>query len=294
MDPKSEIREFLTSRRAKITPEQTGLTVHGDNRRVPRLRREEVAMLAGVNADYYTQVERGNVNGVSDSVLEALVRALQLDDPERSHLFNLVRARRTASQTRRRPPKHRVRASVQQVLDAMTSAPAYVRNEYGDLVATNTLGRALYSQLFDGQDGPPNVARFVFLDPRATTFFVDWDEVANQIVAAIHAQAGRDPYDRRLTDLIGELSTRSEIFRVRWAAHNVRHHDTGLKRFEHPVVGQLDLSYDALPLPADPGLTLVTYTAQAGSRSEETLRLLGSWAATIEPEPATDRPQGRD
>jgi hypothetical protein len=106
-----------------------------------------------------------------------------------------------------------------------------------------------YSQLFDGQDRPPNVARFVFLDPRATTF-VDWDEVANQIVAAIHAQAGRDPYDRRLTDLIGELSTRSEVFRVRRAAHNVRHHDTGLKRFHHPVVGQLELSYEALPLPA--------------------------------------------
>jgi transcriptional regulator with XRE-family HTH domain len=294
VDPKSEIREFVTSRRARITPEQAGLTVYGDNRRVPGLRREEVAMLAGVSADYYTQVERGNVNGVSDSVLEALVRALKLDDAERSHLFNLVRARRTASPTRRRPPKRGVRLSVQQVLDAMTSAPAYVRNEYGDLVATNTLGRALYSQLFDRPDGSPNVARFVFLDSRATTFFVDWDEVADQIVAAIHAQAGRDPYDRRLTDLIGELSTRSEIFRVRWAAQNVRHHNTGLKRFHHPVVGQLELNYDALPLPADPGLTLVTYTSQAGSRSEETLRLLGSWAATIQPEPAGDRPHGRD
>jgi transcriptional regulator with XRE-family HTH domain len=294
MDPKSEMREFLTSRRARITPEQAGLTVYGDKRRVPGLRREEVAMLAGVSADYYTQVERGNVNGVSDSVLDALVRALRLDDAERSHLFNLVRARRTANPTRRRPPKQRVRLSVQQVLDAMTSAPAYVRDEYGDLVATNTLGRALYSELFEPPDGPPNVARFVFLDPRATTFFVDWDEVADQIVAAVHAQAGRDPYDRRLTDLIGELSTRSEIFRVRWAAQNVRHHNTGLKRFHHPVVGQLDLNYDALPLPADAGLTLVTYTAQAGSRSEEALRLLGSWAATLEPEPASDRPEGRD
>lgn len=294
MDPRGEIREFLISRRARITPEQAGLTVYGDNRRVPGLRREEVAMLAGVSADYYTQVERGNVSGVSDSVLEALVRALRLDDAERSHLFNLVRAGRTATQTRRRPPQQHVRASVQQVLDALTNAPAYVRNEYGDLVATNTLGRALYCDLFDGEVGPPNVARFVFLDPRATTFFVDWDEVANQIVAATHAQAGRDPYDRRLTDLIGELSTRSEVFRVRWAAHNVRHHDTGVKRFHHPVVGALELNYDALPLPADPGLTLVTYTAPAGSRSAETLGLLGSWAATIEAEPASDRPQGRD
>ena len=294
VDAKSEIREFLTSRRARITPEQAGLTLYGDNRRVPGLRREEVAMLAGVSADYYTQVERGNVNGVSDSVLDALVRALRLDDAERSHLFNLVRARRSASPPRRRSPKHGVRASLQQVLDAMTAAPAYVRNEYGDLVATNTLGRALYSPLFDRPDGPPNVARFVFLDPRATTFFVDWDEVADQIVAAIHAQAGRDPYDRRLTDLIGELATRSEIFRVRWAAQNVRHHSISLKRFHHPVVGALDLNYDALPLPADPGLTLVTYTAQAGSRSKETLRLLGSWAATTEPEPASDRPAGQD
>ena len=295
MDPKRELREFLTSRRAMITPEQAGLTVYGDNRRVPGLRREEVAMLAGVSADYYTQVERGNVSGVSDSVLEALARALQLDDAERSHLFNLSRARRTADPTRRRPPsRHRVRASVQQLLDAMTGAPAYVRNEYGDLVATNTLGRGLYCQLFDGRDGPPNVARFVFLDPRARTFFVDWDEVADQIVAATPAQAGRDPYGRRLTELIGELSTRSEVFRVRWAAQNVRRHDTGVKRFEHPVVGALELNYDALPLPADPGLTLVTYTAPAGSRSAETLALLGSWAATIEPEPATDRPHGRD
>ncbi|MGO9820347.1 MAG: helix-turn-helix transcriptional regulator [Solirubrobacteraceae bacterium] len=290
MDPKSEIREFLTSRRARITPEQAGLTVYGDNRRVPGLRREEVAMLAGVSADYYTQVERGNVTGVSDGVLEALVRALRLDDAERSHLFNLTHALRTANPARRRPPKPPVRASVQQVLDALTSAPAYVRNEYGDLVATNELGRALYSQLFDDRGGPPNVARFVFLDPRATTFFVDWDEVADQIVAATHAQAGRDPYDRRLTDLIGELSTRSEVFRVRWAAHNVRHHDTGVKRFQHPVVGELELNYDALPLPADPGLTLVTYTAQAGSRAEETLRLLGSWAATSEPKPAGNLP----
>ncbi|HUA46478.1 MAG TPA: helix-turn-helix transcriptional regulator [Solirubrobacteraceae bacterium] len=294
MDAKGEIREFLTSRRASITPEQAGLTVYGDNRRVPGLRREEVAMLAGVSADYYTQVERGNVSGVSDSVLEALVRALRLDDVERSHLFNLIRARRTATQTRRRPRQRRVRASVQQVLDALTNAPAYVRNEYGELVATNTLGRALYSELFDGHDGPPNVARFVFLDPRATTFFVDWDEVANQIVAATHAQAGRAPYDRRLTDLIGELSTRSEVFRVRWAAHNVRHHDTGVKRFHHPVVGALELNYDALPLPADPGLTLVTYTAPACSRSAETLALLGSWATTTEPGAASDRPQRRD
>ncbi|MGO9972383.1 MAG: hypothetical protein ACLP01_06145 [Solirubrobacteraceae bacterium] len=144
---------------------------------------------------------------------------------------------------------------MQQLLDAITSAAAYVRNEYGDLVATNTLGRALYCELFDGQEAPPNVARFLFLDPRATTFFVDWDEVANQIIAAIHAQAGRDPYDRRLTDVIGELCTRSDVFRVRWAAQNVRHHDAGLKRFQHPVVGQLELNYDALPLPADPGLT---------------------------------------
>jgi hypothetical protein len=183
---------------------------------------------------------------------------------------------------------------VQQLLDAMTGAAAYVRNEYGDLVATNTLGRGLYCQLFDGQDGPPNVARFVFLDPRARTFFVDWDEVADQIVAATHAEAGRDPYDRRLTELIGELSTRSEVFRVRWAAQNVRRHDTGVKRFEHPVVGALELNYDSLPLPADPGLTLVTYTAQAGTRSAETLALLGSWAATILPEPASDRPDRRD
>lgn len=281
MDARREIQQFLTSRRAKITPDQVGLPIYGDNRRVPGLRREEVALLAGVSVDYYTRLERGNLSGASESVLEALTRALQLDEAERSHLFDLARAVQTTTPRRRRPTRERVRPGVQHMLDAMTGAPAYVRNGRGDILAANRLGYALYSEMFTAPHRPVNTARFTFLDPRAPNFFLDWDLVATMVVAALRSEAGRDPYDRGLSDLVGELSTQSQDFRTRWAAHNVRFHDTGVKRFHHPVVGELALNYETMQLSADAGLTIAAYTAQPGSRSEDGLNLLASWAATV-------------
>jgi transcriptional regulator with XRE-family HTH domain len=286
VDTRSEIREFLTSRRAKITPDQAGLPVYGDNRRVPGLRREEVALLAGVSVDYYTRIERGNMRGASESVLEALARALQLDDAERAHLFDLARAAGPMGRARRRSALKQVRPSVQRILDAMTAAPALVQNGRLDILAANQLGYAVYStHVSPGR--PANGARFVFLDPRAERFYVDWDRVANEVVAMLRSEAGRDPYDRALSDLVGELSTQSEAFRTKWAAHNVRLHDTGLKRLHHPVVGDLELAYEAMELSADTGLTMFAYTAESGSKSEQALKLLASWSATSnEAEPA--------
>jgi transcriptional regulator with XRE-family HTH domain len=283
VDTRNDVREFLTSRRARIAPEQAGLPTYGENRRVPGLRREEVALLAGVSVDYYTRLERGNLAGVSDSVLEALARALQLDEPERAHLLDLARAAQ-ATAPRRRPAKQQVRPSVQRVLDAVTAAPAFVRNGRMDILAANSLGRAFYAQHFDSPHVPVNSARFIFLDPRAAEFYTEWEQVATDAVAVLRTEAGRDPYDRGLSDLVGELSTRSETFRTRWAAHNVRFHDSGVKRFHHPVVGDLTLTYETMPLAADAGLMMFVYTAEPASKSEEALNLLASWAATIEHE----------
>ena len=283
METKPEIREFLTSRRARITPEQAGLASYG-SRRVPGLRREEVAVLAGVSVPYYIRLERGDLSGVSDGVLEALARALELDDAERAHLFDLARAAQpTPMPRRRRQAKQRVRPEVQWTLDAITSAAAFVGNERLDLLAANQLGRALFSELYAAPARPVNTARFVFLDPRGEAFFGDWDRIANESAAILRAAAGRNPYNRDLSDLVGELATQSEAFRTRWAAHNVRFHNTGIKHFNHPVVGELYLTYNRLDLAADPGLTIFTYTAEPGSRSEEALKLLGSWAATVDP-----------
>ena len=281
MDARSEVREFLTSRRAKITPEQAGLRTFGGTRRVPGLRREEVALLAGVSVDYYTRLERGNLSGVSETVLEALARALQLDDAERAHLFDLARAMQATPRTRR-PAPQRVRPGVQRMLDAMTAAPAFVRNGRLDILAANQLGFALYSEMYVGPHRPANTARFVFLDPRAPSFYLDWDQVSHDAVGILRAEAGRNPYDRGLSDLVGELSTQSELFRTRWAAHNVRSHDTGSKRFHHPVVGELTLTFETMTLVADSELTMFAYTAEPGSKSEESLSLLASWAATPE------------
>jgi transcriptional regulator with XRE-family HTH domain len=281
VDNRSEVRDFLASRRARITPEQAGLPAFGPNRRVTGLRREEVALLAGVSVDYYTRLERGNLNGVSASVLEALAGALQLDEAERAHLFDLAHA---ASATTRspRPGKQRVRPGVQRILDAMTGVPAYVRNGRRDVLAANRLGYALYSEAYVDPARPVNIARFVFLNPRARTFFVNWERAANDTVAILRIEAGRSPYDQGLTNLVGELSTRSEEFRTRWAAHNVRFHRTGFKDVHHPVVGDLHLAFEALDLPADPGLSLVVYTAEPGSASQDALSLLASWAATLD------------
>ena len=282
VDNRNEVRDFLVSRRARITPERAGLPAYGGNRRVPGLRREEVAMLAGVSIDYYTRLERGNLNGVSQSVLEALADALQLDEAERAHLFDLARAGNTTPRTRRRTAQQRILPSVQRILDAITDAPAYIRNGRRDILAANRLGYALYSEMYRDPARPVNIARFVFLNPQARTFFLDWHSAANDTVAILRIEAGRNPHDQALTDLVGELSMRSEEFRTRWAAHNVRLHRTGLKDIHHPVVGDLHLMFEALDLPADPGLSLVIYSAELASPSQDALNLLASWAATLD------------
>ena len=282
MDSRSEIKEFLASRRARVTPQDAALAAYGRNRRVAGLRREEVALLAGVSVDYYVRVERGNLRGVSEQVLDSLARALQLDEAERAHLFDLARAANAGPAARRRASVQRVRPSVQRTLD-LVAAPAWVRNARHDIVAANRLGCALYSELLSDPVSPPNTARYVFLNPRSSEFFVDWERAADDIAAMLRSEAGRNPYDKALTDLIGELSTRSEAFRTRWAAHDVRFHRRGRKQLRHLVVGDLDLSFEAMELPGE-DLTMVVYTAEPGSPSQEALDLLASWAATLDGE----------
>jgi len=281
MNTKSEIRDFLTSRRARIKPQEVGLTTYGP-RRVPGLRREEVATLAGVSVDYYNRMERGNLGGASESVLDALASALRLDEAERAHLYDLASASQPSSWPRRRTTKRNVRPSVQWMLDSMTDTAAIAENGRLDALATNQLGRAFYSHLFAGSGRPVSFARFIFLDPRAREFYADWERSAKDCVALLRLEAGRTPYDRELSDLVGELSTQSEEFRGHWAAHNVRLHNEGTKHFEHPVVGSLELSYNRLEVPADPGLAIIAYTAEPGSKSADAFSLLASWAATEE------------
>ncbi|WP_380171772.1 helix-turn-helix transcriptional regulator [Kineococcus sp. DHX-1] len=282
MDNRDEIRTFLTTRRAKITPERAGLVVHG-TRRVPGLRRGEVSGLAGVSAEYYAHLERGNLGGVSESVLHALATALQLDEAERAHLQDLARAAGPAARTRRRPAPQGVRAGLRRVVDGLGDLPAYVRNGRLDLLVFNRMARALYGPVFDtprsaGQE--PNTARFTFLDDRARDFWADWSRAADETVAILRTEAGRDPFDKGLSDLVGQLSTRSEEFRTRWAAHDVRLHSTGAKHYHHPVVGDLELAYESLQPAADPGLTLLVFSAEPGTASHDGLRLLSSWAAS--------------
>jgi transcriptional regulator with XRE-family HTH domain len=287
MDNRSEVREFLTSRRARVTPEQAGLPAARGSRRVEGLRRTEVAQLAGVSVEYYTRLERGSLQGVSESVLDAVARALQFDEAERTHLFDLARTANASPRTRRRTAPPRVRPGIARVVEAIT-APAWVRNGRSDFMASNRLARALYAPVFSTIDPgpspvrPANTARFAFLDPPAREFYVDWERTANDIVAVLRAEAGRNPYDRGLTDLVGELSTRSEDFRVRWASHDVQFHRTGRKRLHHPVVGDLHLTYEAMEFPSDPGLTLLVYTAEPSSPTADALTLLASWAATVD------------
>ena len=280
MTNSDEIREFLTTRRAKITPERAGLPTFGRHRRVSGLRREEVALVAGISVEYYTRLERGNAGGVSDEVLHAVSGALQLDDAERAHLLDLVRAANHERTPRRNATPQRVRPGIARIVDAMSGVAAFVQNGRGDIVYANALATAIYSDVYRDPIRPPNTARFLFLDPRARTFYVDWETVANETVAVLRGAAGRNPYDRALSDLVGLLSTRSDEFRVRWASHDVRFHRSGTKRLNHSLVGDLTVGYELMELPADPGLTLVTYSAEPGSPSEAALRELAGWSAT--------------
>jgi transcriptional regulator with XRE-family HTH domain len=244
------------------------------------LRRSEVASLAGISPEYMTKLERGTATGVSESVVEGLAQALQLDDAERAHLEHLLRTAGTTRPPRRRPARHRVRPTVQRIIDSMSGSPAFVLSGRLDILAANGLGEALYSPMYADRAQPANTARFVFLDPSATEFFRDYEKAANDTVALLRAEAGRDPYNRDLSDLIGQLSTRSEEFRRRWAAHNVRIHTSGTKLLHHPVVGDLDLPFESVPLPADPSQSMLIYTAEPESATQDALHLLASWAAT--------------
>ncbi|MEU2310803.1 helix-turn-helix domain-containing protein [Streptomyces albidoflavus] len=293
MDNRAEVREFLTSRRSRISPERAGLPA-GPRRRVPGLRRSEVAALADVSVEYYAKLERGHLAGVSPAVLEAVARALQLDDAEREHLLNLARAA-DGSDALARPRRRATRQwtphrSLQWTLDAVTGGPAFVRNGRMDVLAANPLARAFYADVYADPHNQANLARFNFLDPASRRFYPDWDLAADVAVAILRTEAGRNPHDKELHDLVGELSTRSDAFRTRWGAHNVRHHGTGTKRFHHAAVGALTLAYEGLEMATEPGLTLTVYTAEPGSPSDEGLRLLASGAADRE----TDTPSPQE
>jgi transcriptional regulator with XRE-family HTH domain len=283
MDNRTDVREFLTSRRARLTPQDVGLPAYGAPRRVKGLRREEVAILAGVSVEYYNRMERGNLSGVSESVLDAVANALQLDDAERVHLFDLARnASNTGTRARRWTGQQRIRQTIQRILDGMTAIPAYARDGRLDILAVNQLGAALLPDLMAGP-GTPNLGRYLFLDPRAQDFYTDWQSVARDCVAALRIEAGRSPYDRSLTDLIGELSTRSEPFRTWWGSHNVRLHTSATKQLRHPVAGDIEVTGEALEIPADPGLTIIAYTVEPASQSEHALQFLASWASQTLP-----------
>jgi len=283
MDNRAQVREFLISRRERISPAAAGLPAYGgSNRRVKGLRREEVALLAGVSIDYYVRMERGNLSGASDAVLDGVASALQLDEAERAHLFDLARAAQPSSPRQRRRKTSGVTEGIQQILDAITDAPAWVRNARHDMLAANRLARALYLPVLADPRRPANNARFIYLDPAAPDFFDDWDHAADDIAAMLRSEAGNNPHDKELIELIGELSTRSGEFRRRWAAHDVRFHRTGRKRLVHPIVGVLDLDFEAMEFPAHPGLTLLAYTAPADSPTADSLKMLASWAVTAE------------
>ena len=271
------------SRRARLTPEDAGIAA-GSNRRVAGLRRSEVALLADVSVEYYAKLERGSIAGASSSVLESVARALRLDDTERAHLFDLARAADgipTSGRPRKRATTQAgARLSLQWALEAITEGVAFVRDPYQNLLATNALGRAFYSPVIGDSGRTPNLARFQFLDPASRDFYPDWELFSEMCVGIMRAEAGRDPHDRTMQDLVGELSTRSETFRALWGAHNVRTHGSGTKRFHHPVAGELTLAYEELAITAEPGLVLMVYTAEPGSPSAERLRLLASWGAS--------------
>jgi transcriptional regulator with XRE-family HTH domain len=283
MDNRVEVREFLTTRRAKLTPADVGLPDVGQ-RRVPGLRRGEVAVLAGVSIEYYSKLERGVIAGASSSVLEAIAQALRLDDTERAHLFDLARAADgipTSGRRRRTPTATSTsRPSLGWLLESITEGIAFVRNPQQDMLATNALGRAFYSPLIGNGGRTPNLARFQFLDPASRRFYPDWDLFAHMCVSVMRAEAGRDPHNRAMQDLVGELSTQSDTFRRLWGSHDVRTHGTGTKRFNHPDVGEVEFAYEELALTAEPGLAMIVYTAEPGSPTAEKVRLLGSLAAS--------------
>lgn len=282
MSVNEDVRQFLMSRRAAVLPSEVGLPAAGADRRVPGLRREEVAALAGVSVEYYTRMEKGHIAGASDSVLSSIASALRLNDVEREYLFDLARATIVPARGHAAPrPEPVVRPSVQRLIDAMT-VPAIVQTTAQDIVGVNALAREMYSPLFE-IDPVPNFARFNYLDPRSQEFFVDWEWSRRTTAAILRLEVGRDPMNSRLTALIAELSAGSPWFADDWATSNVHEHRNGVKSFRHPVVGVLEVAFDVFEAPGDPGLKLVSYSAPAGTATAEKFALLGTLAA----EPAT-------
>ncbi|MFB7600302.1 helix-turn-helix transcriptional regulator [Streptomyces sp. NPDC056160] len=286
-DNRADIRDFLTRRRAQLTPEQVGLPSSG-RRRVPGLRREEVAVLAGVSTEWYTRLEKGHIGGVSEDVLDAVARTLRLDEDERTYLFDLAKAAQPSATTatRRRRKAVDIPPRVQWLLDSMTLCAAYVTNGRLDIVAANALARALFAPMFTShtvdEHGRPNFARYYFLDDASHDFVDDWQGAANTTTALLRAEAGRYPHDKALRELVGELSTVSTEFRTRWAAHQVRIHHGGVKRLHHPEAGPLELTYQPMDLPmsAREAHSLTIYIAEPGTADDDRLKLLASWAAT--------------
>ena len=289
MENSKDVREFLMSRRSRITPAQAGLPAYGGTRRVAGLKREEVAMLTGVSTEYYARLERGNLRGVSESVLESLAGALQLDEAERAHLLDLAKAAAPSRPSGTRRVRAELRPSVQRILAGMTGTPAYVRNSRMDIVAANSLCFTLYAGILRPDTLPLNLARFMFLDPRSRDFFLEWNTLADDLAAALRTEAGRNPHDRALNSLIGDLATGSTEFSTRWARHNVRFHRSARKTLHNPLVGDIELTGDALELPGE-GLTLIAYTAEPGSHAQQQLDFLASWSTTgqrpVDPAPA--------
>jgi transcriptional regulator with XRE-family HTH domain len=268
----NRIGQFLRARRERLRPEEVGLPDFG-RRRVPGLRREELATLAGVSADYYVRLEQGRERHPSEQVLDALARALELDDDATAHLHELARPAKRRRRTAARP--ERVRPELQQLMEAWPHTPAFVMGRHMDVLAANPLAAALHGGFARGE----NLVRLVFLDPEARELYPDWDEIALDTVAVLRASVGPDLDDTRLTELVGELSLKSEQFRRLWARADVREKKHGIKRYVHPLVGELILRYQSFAVAGKPGQVLVVYHAEPGSPTEQALALLSSMAA---------------
>ncbi|MFG3346639.1 helix-turn-helix transcriptional regulator [Streptomyces sp. NPDC048018] len=287
MDLSAELSEFLRTRRARLKPQDVGLPEFGRHRRVPGLRREELAQLAGVSVAYYTRLEQGNGKNVSTEVLDSIARALRLSDTERAHLTHLakptVKKRQRAAISR--PQK--VRPGLVHLLDSMEGVPAFVLGRRGDILAWNRMARALLGDFAAWEPRERNMARMVFLDPNARDLYVDWECKATEVVSVLRLYAGMYPDDQELLSLVGELSVRSEEFRSLWAAHTVTDKGHGTKRMRHPLVGEMTLAYESFKVPGDdPDLMLVTYHAEPDSPAADALRLLAQWGVD---EPADAR-----
>ncbi|MFJ5529778.1 helix-turn-helix domain-containing protein [Streptomyces sp. NPDC093261] len=289
LDRRAELSEFLRTRRARLKPEDVGLPAFGRHRRVPGLRREELAQLAGVSVAYYTRLEQGNGRNVSAEVLDAIARALRLTDAEHAHLTHLAKPK--AHKKKASARSQHVRASLRQLLDSFDSVPAYVMGRRAEVLAWNRMAAAVFGDWGELPQQERNWARMVFLRSQYQDLFVDWEQKAIDIVCQLRYEAGCHPDDPRLSALVGELSVKSEDFRRLWATHDVKEKSHGLKHLRHPLVGDLALQFESFRVPDDGELALVTYHAEPGSVSSEALRLLASWgtdatrAGTTAPRP---------